>query len=307
MSSRFVRCVVVLAVLGAALPPLPSAASPDEAIAAADAAWARRSEGHEGARARPEAARRAVEAAEAAAQAHPESLAARWRLLRALFFEGEFAAGGEAARRDAFDRAADVAEASLERLAARLPGGRGLRERLPDAEGAEVTDGAALRRALEEAGEDPDDAARLHFWAGIAWGGWSRVHGLLDAVREGVAGRIHGHARVAASLDPTVDRGGPFRLLARLHADLPRVPFLSGWVDRGRALPLAERAREVAPEFPGNRLTFALTLLDVAPERREEARRLLEEVAALEPSGEDAVELASMRESARERLADLSR
>ena len=124
-------------------------------------------------------------------------------------------------------------------------------------------------------------------------------------MREGVAGRIRDGARVAAALEPAVDRGGPLRLLARLHADLPRVPFLTGWVDRSRAVPLAERAVAVAPDFAGNRLTLALTLLDVAPERRDEARARLEEVAAIEPAGPRAVELAQMRRTARERLEAL--
>ena len=48
-------------------------------------------------------------------------------------------------------------------------------------------------------------------------------------------------------------------------------PLLSGWVDRSKALPHAERALAIAPEHPGNHLLLALTLLDLYPERRAEA------------------------------------
>lgn len=307
MPRRLRPLLLGLAVLATA-PPAPAAPSLDEALARADAAWARRSDGHEGPRPAPTAARRVLEAAEAAAEAHPESLAARWRLLRALFFRGEFAAREESARRETFERATRVADAALADLAGRLPEEEGLAARLPSAEEApRAEDASALRETLAGAGVAPGDAARLHFWAAIAWGGWSRVHGLLGAVREGAAGRVHEGARVAAALEPGIDRGGPLRLLARLHADLPKVPLLTGWVDRDRAVPLAERALALAPDFAGNRLTLALTLLDAAPARRDEARALLEEVADLEPAGPRAVELAQMRETARTRLDALGR
>ena len=97
----------------------------------------------------------------------------------------------------------------------------------------------------------------------------------------------------------------PSRLLGRLHATLPRVPFLTGWVDRGQALPELDRALAVAPDFPGNHLMRALTLLDLEPDRRAEARTLLERVAALEPEPDQVVEQLAMRETAREILAGM--
>ncbi len=247
-------------------------------------------------------------AAEEAVAADPASGAARWRLLRALFFHGEFAAEGEGARRAVFDRAAQLADESLARLEARLTGdeGAGLAHWLgPAGEDAPVAaDREAMGAALARAGVASADAARLHFWAAIAWAAWSRVHGLLGAVREGVAGRLYENARVAAALDPDVDRGGPYRLISRLHATLPKLPFLSGFVDRARALPTAELARAQAPDFPGNALHLALTLLDVAPERSDEALALLRQVATIEPSPDRVVEEEAMRATALERLRE---
>ena len=105
-------------------------------------------------------------------------------------------------------------------------------------------------------------------------------------------------------LEPRIEGGGADRLLARLHASLPRVPFLSGWVDRDRALPHAEAAMAIDPTHPGNRLLLALTLLDVAPERRAEALAQLEALSAAEPRADEQVEDLAILASARERLAE---
>jgi hypothetical protein len=123
-------------------------------------------------------------------------------------------------------------------------------------------------------------------------------------VREGLAGRIYRDAQAAVALDETIEEGGAHRLLARLHATLPRVLFLSPWVDPSRALPHLERALALSPSHPGNRLLYAFTLLELAPERRGEALALLEELAVLEPRPSERSEDLAMRRSARERLAE---
>src|SRR5512139_3264475 len=58
-----------------------------------DAAWLRRAEGHDGVRARPEPVREAIAGYEAAIAASPDALEPRWKLLRALWFEGDFTSG----------------------------------------------------------------------------------------------------------------------------------------------------------------------------------------------------------------------
>jgi len=124
-------------------------------------------------------------------------------------------------------------------------------------------------------------------------------------VREGVANRIHDYARVALALEPDYEDGGPLRLLGRLHAELPRVPFVSGWVDRERALPLLEQARAVGPQHPGNELLLALTLLDRVPGRRDEALALLAQLKELTPRPGWRVEDLRVRDMARERWSEL--
>jgi len=237
-----------------------------EAAARADIAWAERDEG------RVEEAIRLYEAA----LAEDPSLEIRWKLARALQYRADFVLEkGDERRRQVFERARDVTEAGIEELAERL-GGRELHERSAD----------ALARVLAKADEEPATAARLYFWAAVSWGGWSRTVGLLAAIREGVAGKLHRYAEVAVALEPDYQAGSPLLLLGRLHAELPRIPLLSGWVDRDRAVPLMERAAEVAPQDPRPRLVLGLTLLDVGPdgpERRERAVGMLSEIARLEP------------------------
>jgi len=261
-------------------------------LARGDAAWAQRAEGERDGRPLPGPIDAALEAYEAALTARPDDLEARWKLLRALHFAGDFAGKGERERRAIFERAREVSEEGLERLAQALGSG----ERL-DAADLEALDGR-----LQAADVRTTDVARLYFWAAINWGAWSRVVGLLGAVRQGVANRLHRYTSVAVALEPGYEEGGPLRLLGRLHAELPRVPFLSGWVDRNKAIPLVESAYALAPENPGNRLLLALTVLDLAPDRRDEALDLLEQVEQLTPRPSMRIEDLVMREQAMRRL-----
>jgi hypothetical protein len=160
-----------------------------------------------------------------------------------------------------------------------------------------------IRGRVAAAAASQRDVARLYFWSAINWGAWSANAGLLRAVRQGVANRIHRYTLIAIALEPDYEEGGAFRLLGRLHAELPRVPFMSGWVDRGESIPLLERAYAMAPANPGNRLLLALTLFDLAPERRSEAFDLLKQVERLIPRPSMRIEDLAMRRQARELLA----
>jgi tetratricopeptide (TPR) repeat protein len=119
-----------------------------------------------------------------------------------------------------------------------------------------------------------------------------------------VANHLHDYTRVAIALDPEYEDGGAFRLLGSLHAKLPRVPWVSGWVDREEAIPLIERAYEIAPQNPGNRLLLAVTLLELAPDRRSEGLELLDEVAQLTPRASMRIEDLAMRRTARDRVGE---
>ena len=287
-AAAFLGCVLIL--LGA----LPVAAADD--LARGDAAWADRARGERDGIPDPGAIREAVAAYETFLGAHPESLEARWKLLRALHFAGDFAERDEAEKRRLFDRSLEVAETGLDRLARSLGSGSRVEDLDPE----------ILASRLASADVSRDDVARLHFWSAICWGAWSREAGLIGAVRKGVGGKLHRYVRVTLALEPDYDEGGALRLLGRLHAALPRVPLMSGWVDRDRALPLIEQAYALAPDNPGNQLLLGLTLLDLAPARRRQAIDLLTRVSTSEPRESMRIEDLAVREQARSRLAGIA-
>jgi hypothetical protein len=256
-------------------------------------AWRNRADGEREARPLPDPILAAIRSYEAALAARPESLEARWKLLRALHFAGDFVIEDRGERRRIFERGRGISEQGLELLARQVGSGKRLDELEPE----------ALEPLLDAAGVSSTDVARLYFWSAINWGAWSRIVGLLGAVRQGVAKRLYRYTRVTLALEPGYEEGGAFRLLGRLHAKLPRVPFLSGWVDRGKAIPMVERAYAIAPANPGNRLLLALTLLDLAPERRAEALDLLRQVEGLTPRPSMRIEDLVVRRQARKRLA----
>lgn len=264
--------------------------SPSE-MQRADALWELRAEGHRDGRARRERSDAAVEAYERALAADPQNLEAYWKLLRALWFSADFATDDRAAELRSYERALAVSDRAFAVLAARAGGADALAE-------AEFE---ALRARLSA--QDRRDAAALYFWHGVNLGAWSRSAGLFQAVRAGVANRLHEATLRSIALDPDVEQGGAIRLLSRLHSELPRVPLLSGWVDSRQAVPLAERALAEYPRHPGNAYLLGLALLAHAPERRGEALRLIEATAALEPRADHLIEDLAIRIDARERLA----
>lgn len=268
------------------------AAQSSPALSRADGLWARRAEGGIGAEARTERAHEAVAAYQAAVAAEPQDLEAHWKLQRALWFQGDFASLGEAAERATYERALAASERAFEVLAERTGGAEALARATPD----------ALAAALPAA--DRHNAAALYFWHAINLGAWSRSAGLLAAVRAGAASRLHDATLRSLALDPDVEQGGALRLLSRLHSELPRVPFLSGFVDPERAVPLAERALAVYPQHPGNSYLLGLALLAHAPERRAEALARIEATAALEPRADHVVEDLAIREDALRRLRE---
>jgi hypothetical protein len=264
-------------------------------LAQADALWARRAEQQREGRPLPERAGAVVAAYEQALGAAPASLEAHWKLLRALWFQAYFAGEDDAAKRRLYERALAVSEQAFARLAEQVGGREALERMQPDELAARLPQ--ALRR----------DAAELYFWYAVDLGAWSRLAGLLQAVRAGVAGRLHEATLRSIALDPDVEQGGALRLLSRLHSELPRVPLFSGWVDPDRAVPLAERARAEYPRHPGNAYLLGLALLSHAPERRDEGLRLVEATALLEPRADHVIEDLAIQSDAREKLASEGR
>jgi hypothetical protein len=271
------RLLLLLGAVGLALAPAAARADARASIERGDRAWAARAASLDGQRARPERIEAAAAAYREALAERPDSAEAAWKLMRALHYAVDFTTIGAEQEEARLEEAVTLAREWVDRI---------------DDEATEV---------------DATDAerARILFWSAIVWGARAQRAGLLTIVREGVADRMRDGARRARALDPGIDGGGPMRLLSRLHATLPRVPFVSGWVDRSLAIPLAEEAWRVDRGHPGNALVLALAILDVAPERRDEARRLLEGIRRGEPRPDAVVEDLVIQEEAEEALASL--
>jgi tetratricopeptide (TPR) repeat protein len=267
-SARPAAALALLLLLPAqALPARQDAGSRSDALSRGDAAWARRAEGHVGAHASPGPIGEAIAAYEQARKEQPERLEIYWKLLRAQHYRGEFVAITREQKQDVFGPARTVAEAGLDRLA-RKAGGR---ERL---------DAMAPATAAKALAGIPE-AAPLHLWAGIHWGLWGDNFGRLAAARQGVGERVRRYSEVVIAIDERYEFAGGHRLLGRLHTLAPKVPFLTGWVDRGKAVAELRRAVALAPEYPLNAVFLADALLQYRSGEAAEvatARRLLRQV-----------------------------
>ena len=267
-----------------------TASAKADLLSRADSLYALRARGAEGHRAQPQPIAAAIAAYTEAEMVddHPRLLTVRWRLLRALFFEAQYTGRTAAERKSLFEQARDRAELALE-MAPGMCGGERLWLEGTRAELAEYC--------------NPADAAQLYFWSAIAWAQWGRENGVLAALGSGLAGRLYTYGMRVVELDPECEQGGGLRLLSGLHARLPKIPFVSGFVRRDKALPLAAKAWALDPEHPGNRLLYARTLLREDSDRREEALGILVDLAAQEPSGAERVEWSDLRRRASEALA----
>ena len=250
-----------------------------------DAHYAQRANGARGALASPERVDAAIACYRQALRADPDSIDARFRLLRAVFFRSTFCGAPAQERKLLLEEARSVAEQGIDRLEARLGRPKG---------DARI---AALRSV--------PGAVALYFWAGVSWGEWALARGKLAAARGGAAGRIRDLAQTVIDVDPSYEQGGGHRIMGRLHDQSPKIPLLTGWVSRDKALASLRRALEQGPDNSVNQFFLAEAILDHQPGKIDEARRLLERCAAAVPRPELLVEDAHYAALARRRLAEL--
>lgn len=257
------------ALLGLAIVAGGAAEPAAEPRARGDAAWERRAEGSQGERAAAGPVGEAVAEYGRALEAAPGDIAIRDQLLRALYFQARFATTDGAARRAIYARGRELAEEGIARLAAELGRQETFDPRSPGETAAALT-------------SRPESAA-LFFWAAAHWGLWAEMSGAFTAARQGVAGKIRDYAATAVLIDERCEGAGGHRILGRLHSEAPRIPLITGWVDRDQAVASLERAVELAPAEPLNRLFLADALLRFRPSRRQEALAMIEAVAAQPP------------------------
>ena len=258
-------------------------------LAQGDAAWSRRAQGAQGAQAQPGPIDEAIAAYDRALQADPANLDAAWKLLRALHFKGDYVARTKDEKQKVFARGRDLAEASLDRLDQRA-GGRKKLDAMTPQQAAKALAGIPQARPI-------------HLWAAVHWGLWGDSFGRLAAARQGVGDRIRRNAEILVALDETYDEAAGHRILGRLHTLAPKIPFITGWVDRDKAVAELRRAVALAPDNLLNHVYLADALLEHHPDKKAEAKEILRRVLARKPAADRPVEDARAQAEAQELLA----
>lgn len=268
---------------------LPLAAQTDS-MAAGDAAWARRAEGHQGARALPGPINEAIAAYERAVKEQPDRLEGTWKLLRALHYKGEFTTDSNDAKQKIFARGKEVAEAGIDRLAKRTTGSR------------QKLDALSIAQAAKALAAVPE-ARPLFLWSAVHWGLWGDVFGRMAAARQGVGDKVRRYAEILIALDERYEDAAGHRILGRLHTLAPKVPFVTGWVDRDKAVSELRRAVALGPDNFDNYVFLAEALFEYQPAKEAEAREILRRLIVRPPTPELVVEQEKSLVNARALLA----
>jgi len=264
---------------------------PPVADARGDAAWERRAEGVNAGRAAAGPIGEAVTAYEEALRGEPGNLDLRARLLRALWFQGEYATADDAGKQKVFDHGKTVGEQGLDQIAASA---RKTRSAIDEGSAASVADAVRANPG----------AAPIFFWSAVHWGLWGDAFGKFAAARQGVAGKIRDRCLVVLALDEQLERGGGHRVLGRLHAVAPHVPFITGWIDRKTAIAELRQALALGPDDPLNRQYLGEALLEYGDAAgKSEGRAILQGILDRPVGADEIVEWSAAQAVARQLLA----
>ena len=276
---------------------VPSALRADDAalLAEADRLWALRAEGATGGHARAGAIDPVIAACRAALASEPGSVAALGRLMRALYFKGEYVADDVTRKREIFDEGRKAAEQALDLL----------RRETSKASGKDLSTATPVELAPLLKGRE--DAVEAFEWAAADWGKWSLAFGKMAAVKQGAAAKIRDYAQAVILLDPAHDDGAGYRILGRLHHQTPSVPFLTGWASRSQALKNLRLAVATGPKNFVGRQFLAEAIRDYESDKGAEARALMQGLVDDAPQPDWLVESRRSQEEAAAALKEWSR
>lgn len=207
------------------------------------------------------------------------------RLMRALHFRGAYTGAGPEEKKAIFEEGRKMGQDAVDRLEAQ----------------AKATRGLSRIEALRLVKGTP----ALYLWTAGHWGEWALVRGKFAAARSGIAGRLRDLSQTVIDLDPAFEDAAGYRLLGRLHSEAPKIPFITGWVSRDKALQYLRRAHETGPRHPVTWYFLAEAILDHQPEKRGEALSLLERCANTPPRPDTLLEDARYASLARKQLDQL--
>lgn len=150
---------------------------------------------------------------------------------------------------------------------------------------------ASAQRAV---GLQPN-AVEGHFWLGVNYGGQSEVKGVLNAIT--TVKKIRAEMETVLKLNAGYEDGSAYLALGRIDRELPRL--LGGSPKRGLAY--LEQGVRVAPKNMDLKLTLAEAYLDEG--RKDEGRRLLQEIVNTPVNPARAKEGRHIQDRARQLLA----
>jgi tetratricopeptide (TPR) repeat protein len=232
----------------------------------------------------------AVRAYDTATEA-ADSVEARWKLIRALVFQGLYTDLDAQGRLAVLEKARRVAENAVGSLEGRVKraGGKEFASSTPE----EIAE--ALRKDT--------DAPPTFYWGAVAWGQWALARGKEEATKLGAADKIRNDATILIALDPRFEDGGGYRILGRLHDQAPRMVAETDWISREEALRNVRLAIQVDPTNFSNRLFLAEALASGSPAERAEAVRLAKGLTADAPSPSRLIEELRLQDQAAKDLS----
>jgi len=251
-------------------------AGPADDLALGDQAWSQRAVGHQGSRGAAGPIQEAINAYTRVLDAEPENLEARWKLLRAFYFKGEFVLENDEDRLALYKTGREIAE--IGRLL--IESGYGLPGGMFKMTPAEVA----------QAVGDQADVAEYCFWATANWGLWGQYSGKMISALTGLVYKLRQFAEIMVLMDESVENGGGHRLLGQLNARVPKIPIFTWWVDHDLAISELRLSLGVAPNSLLSKIFLAEALLKFRPEEKQEALNLLQDIVTSHPDPERLVE-----------------
>jgi hypothetical protein len=241
-----------------------------------DLHYGRRQEGRVAARANDREISMAIASYDTAARA-PDSAEAHWKLARALYFKAAYTGMDEDSQKAIYEKAKRAGDDAIE---------------------------IVQRRAKSSDMSSDPDAAPSFYWASVAWGQWALLAGKIESVKTGVADKIRTYAITVIAIDPAFEEGGGYRILGRLHDQVPWIPFFTGWASRDEAVKNLRLAVGENGENFINRLFLAEALASGSSSEMSEAISLVQKIIADGPSPTHLVEDLNTQNDAR---ADLEK
>lgn len=132
------------------------------------------------------------------------------------------------------------------------------------------------------------ESVPIKFWYAANIGRWADVHGFLKSATNGISKKLRRLCEDIIARDPEYQGGGGYRILAQVHFYSPNIPLIMGWPSKEKALGLVQKALEVDPNHPTNRMLYANILLEF--DRYNEAKEQLNIISRMTPRDSHVIE-----------------